>query len=697
MDLADFLPAYLSEVEELMSAARAHLLALEKAVRQSVTRPRTVRDLFRALHTIKGLSAMIDVEPIVSIAHWMEAALRHADQAGGQLPDSSIELLLEGLSAIEQRVRQLAGGKPVGEAPRELLERLEGLESAAQGRTGPKPVATLELDPLLAQKVSPAEQAQLSAGAAAGRRAVRLDYVPSAERSTQGLTINSIRERVSRLAELVKVLPVSGPTPGGGNLTFVLLVLTDAEDAALLEALGGPPATVRLLLLPTASAPPPGPAAQAVTPAPVTAPIQVPATADALLPEEDLPFEELRRGTGILRVEVPRLDDALERLAALVVNRSKLTRAVADLTAAGVPTRDLLQVLQENARLLRDLRASILHLRMVRVRDVLERMPLLVRGLRRATGKQVRLELDVGDAELDKAVADRILPALVHLVRNAMDHAIESPAQRRAAGKPEEGVLRLGCHTRVNGRLELSVSDDGRGVDAAAVAARAGGPVPSASEELLELLCRPGLSTRQSADSTSGRGMGMDIVKRIVVEQLGGELGLETRPGQGTTFTLSVPLTITIVDAFIFECAALRYAVAVSTVEEIIEVDPSRVVHPPGEHEGGTALVERRGVAVPLVSLEQLLRRESGRTGLAPKAFIVRQRGTPVAFAVDRLLGQQEIVLRPLEDPLVQVPGVAGATDLGDGQPTLVLDLPALGAARGTGARSGWTGREATA
>ncbi|WP_075009204.1 chemotaxis protein CheA [Stigmatella aurantiaca] len=687
MDLADFLPAYLSEVEELMSAARAHLLALEAAARQGSSRPRIVRDLFRALHTIKGLSAMIDVEPIVSISHWMEAALRHADQSGGELSEPSLELLMEGLSAIEQRVRQLSDRKTVQVAPPELLERLQGLESAAERQAQPQK-ATLALEPALSRKLSTAEQAQLAAGVAAGRRALRLDYIPSAERSSQGLTINSVRERASRLAELVKVMPVSGPTPGGGNLTFVLLVLTDAEDAALLEALGGPPATLRPLTAPAAAQPVP-------TPAPVLAPVPA---APGLPLEEDLSFEEPRRGSGILRVEVPRLDDALERVAALVVNRSKLTRAVADLTAAGASTRELQQVLQENARLLRDLRASILHLRMVRLRDVLERLPLLVRGLRRSTGKQVRLELDVGEAELDKAVADRILPALVHLVRNAVDHAIEAPAERLAAGKPEEGVLRLGCHTRVSGRLELSLSDDGRGVDAAAVAARAGVPVPGAGTELLDLLCRPGLSTRQAADATSGRGMGMDIVKRIVVEQLGGALHLETRPGQGTTFTLSVPLTITIVEAFIFECATLRYAVAVSTVEEIIEVDPTRIVHPPGEAQGGAALVDRRGVAVPLVHLAQLLRREGGRDGFAPKAFIVQQRGLPVAFAVDRLLGQQEIVLRPLEDPLVRVPGVAGATDLGDGQPTLVLDLPALGATKlGSGPRSDRLAREALA
>ncbi|MDY7230006.1 chemotaxis protein CheA [Hyalangium rubrum] len=673
MDLGDFLPAYLTEVEELLGAANAHLLALETVIRQGQASPRIARELFRALHTIKGLSAMVDVEPIVSIAHWMEAALRHANQAGGRLAESSIEPLMEGLRAIEQRVRQLADDKPVSAAPQGLLERLEGLEATASGASAkPPPPVSLELEPALAAKLAPGEQEQLLAGVTAGRRAVRLDYVPSAERAAQGLTINSVRERLGRLGELVKVVPLAGPTTGGGNLTFVLLVLTEASDAELLESLGGPPATLRSLASVTPAEPLPA------TPLPLDLPV--------LEEEEEEPSAEPRRG-GVLRVEVARLDDALEKLAALVVNRSKLARAVAVLTAAGAPTRDLVLVLQENARQLRDLRASILHLRMVRLREVLERMPLLVRGLRRTTGKQVRLELEVGDAELDKAVADRLLPALIHLVRNAVDHAIERPEERRAAGKPEEGVVRLVCHARSSGRLELCVIDDGRGVNAAAVAARAQAPVPTSSAELLELLCRPGLSTRAAADATSGRGMGMDIVKRVTVDQLGGELHLETKPGVGTTFTLHVPLTITIVDAFVFECAALRYAVAVSAVEEIIEVDPARLVRPPGMAEGGVTLVERRGMAIPLIPLERLLRRDTDRSGPGLKAFIVRQRGAPVAFAVDRLMGQQEIVLRPLEDPLVKVPGVAGATDLGDGQPTLVLDLSALGASRASTAR----------
>ncbi|RKG68573.1 chemotaxis protein CheA [Corallococcus sp. CA054B] len=672
-EFAEFLPAYLAEADELLASAQKDLLAVEEAVRKGQTQPRAVRELFRALHTLKGLSAMVDVEPVVSLAHWMEASLRLADQAGGRLPESSVEPLVEGLRAIELRVRQLGAGKTASPAPANLLERLEALgpqvRDAVPQRARP---VKLDAEASFASRLAPSEREQLEGGLAAGQRALRLDFVPSSERAAKGLNINTVRERVAKLADIVKVLPLSGAAAGGASLAFALLLITRAEDAVLLDAVGGAPATVRSLEAPALAEAPPedGDGGSG----------DVAGLPGAAVLEEELDEPEVRRGGGLLRVEVSRLDEAMEWLASLVVNRSRLMRAVAALTQAGAPTREITAILQENGRQLRDLRSAILRLRMVRVGDVLERLPLLVRGLRRATGKAVRLELDVGDAELDKAVADRLLPALVHLVRNAVDHALESPEERQAASKPAEGLVRLSCHASANGQLELTLRDDGRGVDAKAVAKAANAPVPDSVDALLDLLCRPGLSTRQEATRTSGRGMGMDIVRRIVVEQLGGELRMETRKGVGTTFTVCVPLTVTLMDAIVFECAGRRYAVAVGTVEELIDV--TGVVRPAGAD--GLGLVERRGAAVPLVSLARLLDApvNASAAGQGAKALIVRQRGEPVAFAVDRLVGQQEIVLRPLEDPLVRVPGVAGATDLGDGQPTLVLDLGALGAAR---------------
>jgi two-component system chemotaxis sensor kinase CheA len=220
-----------------------------------------------------------------------------------------------------------------------------------------------------------------------------------------------------------------------------------------------------------------------------------------------------------------------------------------------------------------DLRAAIMRTRMVPVAELLARIPLLVRGLCRDTGRAVRLEIDAQDAELDKAVGDRIFPAIVHLVRNAIDHAIEPPDERERLGKPREGRIRIFCNTRTNNQLELVLSDDGRGIDAAAVARRAGRDVPQTPAALLELLATPGFSTLDQATKTSGRGLGMDIVRRIVTSDLRGELTLRTILGQGTSFTLQLPLTLTIVDVFLVQCGSEQFVVPVSAIEEIIEVD----------------------------------------------------------------------------------------------------------------------------
>ncbi len=337
--------------------------------------------------------------------------------------------------------------------------------------------------------------------------------------------------------------------------------------------------------------------------------------------------------------------------------------------------------MNENARQLRDLRAAIVRVRMVPVAELLERIPLLVRGLRRATNRSVRLELEAGNAELDKSVSERLFPVIVHLVRNAVDHAIETPDERLRRSKPEEGLLRITCGARSNTRLEITVSDDGRGIDRAAVARRAGRATPNDDAGLLDLLCIPGLSTRDIVTTTSGRGMGMEIVKRTIVDELGGELEVHSELGRGTTFTLRVPLTISIVDAFSFECGKQRFVVPVTMVDEIVEVDPKAVVHVPANDDGSPAvdIISRRGVAVPMIQLAQVFRLQSSRAG-AGKAIVVRRAGAPVAFAVDRMLGQQEVVIRPINDVLARAPGVSGATDLGDGRPTLVLDLVALSA-----------------
>jgi len=667
-DLKEFIAAYLVEAEEHLTVANTQLLAIESTQRSGETNPRAVRETFRSLHTIKGLSAMVGIEPVVAIAHRMENFLRDSDRSGGALPQSAIDALLRGVRAIEQRVAALGRGGVAAAPSEELLAALDslGLGAAPVARS---PAAVLDLEPAVLAKLAPFEVDQLLRGIAAGQRALRAEFTPSPERATQGLNINSVRERMAKVADIVRVLPRAvpvGPEAPGG-LCFVLILLSRSSSEAIADAVGLSAASLHSIVR---EAPEPAPDSKLL-----------PSLEVALDDAEDEKVDSHSR-RGVVRVDVSRLDEAMERLSALIVTRFRLARSIASLTESGVNTRELTDIMKDNARQLRDLRAAIVRVRMVPVSELLERLPLLVRGLQRATQRSVRLELEGGNAELDKSVSERVFPALVHLVRNAVDHAIETPDERLRRNKPEEGLLRITCGARSNTRLEITISDDGRGIDRAAVARKAGRPTPSDDAGLLDLLCIPGLSTRDVVTTTSGRGMGMEIVKRTIVDELGGELEVHSQFGQGTTFTLRVPLTISIVDAFSFECGAQRFVVPVTMVDEIIEVDANELVQVPANDDGSPALdiISRRGIALPMIQLAEVFKLQTEARANTRKAIVVRRAGAPMAFAVDRMLGQQEVVIRPLKDVLVRAPGVSGATDLGDGRPTLVLDLIALSA-----------------
>jgi two-component system chemotaxis sensor kinase CheA len=652
LDRDEFTAGYLIEADEHVRASITNLLACEAALKSGAQQHRMVRELFRSLHTLKGLSAMVGVEPIVQLAHEMETILRDADRATGKLSADGIELLLKGVRAIEQRLAMFGKHRAVSPAPRKLLVALAELQTRQDGAPA-SGAATVRLATDVATKLSGPEQEQLVQALETRRRALRIDFCPSPERSARGISITSVRERLGALSDIVKVIPLSVPK----------------SDATLASAASLDAATFIDLALDAG--------AQAASEA----------RAERERDDEHEHEHEHERSIGknVVRVEVERLDDALEKLSALVVTRFKLANAIAALRERGVDVRELSAILAENHRQLRDLRKAITRARMVSVAELLERVPLIVRGMSKSTGKSVRLVLDAGRAELDKNVAERVFPAIVHLVRNAVDHAIELPSERASLGKPEEGTITVRCFEHSDTQLELSVSDDGRGIDAVAVARRAGRSAPKTEGELLDLITLPGLSTLASATNNSGRGMGMDIVRRIAREVLGGELALRTAPGAGSTFTMRLPLSISIVDSFSFLSGGQSFVVPVSIVDEIIDLEPANIVQPPApSHERGpkrgearTRLLERRGEAIPLFTLASVLSLGQ-RSDARGKAFIVRLHEQSFAFAIDRVLGQQEIVLRPIEDPLVKVAGVAGTTDLGDGKPTLVLDLIGL-------------------
>jgi two-component system, chemotaxis family, sensor kinase CheA len=644
VDLREFIGGFVAEAEELVAAANAALLEIETANASGGSRPRAVHNLFRALHTIKGLAGMIGVEPIVEIAHALETLVRVADRGAGTLRRGAVEICLQALQAIGQGVRAVAEQRDQPSIPAALLDAIAATDVGSEAPMTPPPIA-VDWD----DRLSTGEREHLFQALRRGAHAHALVFRPSVDNAARDITIATVRARLSAIGEIVKVVPRAVTEPSRG-VVFDILVLSEAAPAELAEAAAADVSELVAVALPEPAKP---------------------VTASA--PELDVtPI-----GRSLVRVELARLDALQEQLSQLIVSRFRLDRAIAAQAAHGHDVRALREVAELQGRQLREMRRAILRARLVRVAEVLEPLSLLVRSLTRPGYKEVRLELDARDAEIDKAVADQLLPAIIHLVRNAVDHAIETVDDRRARGKPQAGALRITCCESSGNAIALELRDDGRGIDRAEIARRVSRPIDG-DDNLLDVLTTPGFSTRDVATETSGRGLGLDIVRRIIVDQLGGELAVESELGAGTMFRMRVPVTIAIMDVFSFACGPQAFVVPVGAIDEILELDPERSIVPPA-HAGAlrVTLVERRGRAMPIVSLAELL--AIGDGAAAHKALVIRRNGEPIAFAVDRMIGRQEVVVRPIEDPLAHAPGIAGATDLGDGRPTLLLDLGELG------------------
>lgn len=366
-----------------------------------------------------------------------------------------------------------------------------------------------------------------------------------------------------------------------------------------------------------------------------------------------------------VRVDLERLDRLVNQVNELVVTRNRLA-AIADREIGS----ELEQVSARIAGLVSRLHASVIAARMAPVEEVFARFPRLVRDLGRELGKDIRLSVQGAEIEVDRAVLDGLADPLTHLIRNAADHGLETPAERRAAGKPIEGTIRLRAE-RTSEEVILVVGDDGRGMDRAAIRRRAialglaseDDPLPDAAG-LLELLAQPGFTTREEVTRVSGRGVGIDAVL-TGVRELGGRIELKTRPGQGTTFLLRLPASRALLGVIVVRAGAERYAIPVSLLAEA------------AMHEGNRPEISLRGQPVPVADLGRLMGHPDGGPRRRP-ALVVERDGRRAALVVDALLGRQDVVLERFVAPPGLPPWVSGAAILSDGAPALLLDPAAL-------------------
>ena len=626
--VASFMDDYFAESEEHLASVRRCLLLIEPVIDGGDMPSATVEELFRSFHSLKGISAMVELREAERLAHEMETCLGAIRDRRVVLTSAAYDALVEGTNLLDHVV----AARRTGEAIPPIEQQIARMSAAFVA-------ASRDLRPASERATADAET----------RTIWKVTFTPTPELVARGVKVDTVR---SRLSDIGRIESVSPSVTGSGGIAFDFVVA--APDDKALRALSGD--------------------GIAFEPMPVeaTGPIEdvlglAPRAADAA------PVE-----ANFVRVDLSRLDDLMRLVGDLVVSRARLEEGLlrVERFLPSAEWRRLQQEAESIERQLRDLREGVMRVRLVPIAKIFRRMPFVVRDLARDSDKRVQIEMFGQATEIDKFLIERMMDPILHLVRNAVSHGIEPPNERVSAGKRPEGTIRLAAST-IGESVTLEISDDGRGMNAAAIARRgrtAGIDMPDGdldARALLDVICAPGFSTRDEADRVSGRGVGMAVV-RETIHDLGGTLHVDTAVGRGTTFRAVLPLTLAITDALIVHVGDRTFAVPQGAVHEVAEVDTQtlRAIE-------NNELMTHRGVAVPVIRLSRLF----GLNAAARSRMHVLMISTgqaAVGILVDRISGQREIVVKTLHDPLVKVAGVSGATELGDGRLVLILDVGGL-------------------
>jgi two-component system chemotaxis sensor kinase CheA len=646
MDLTRYADLFLTESREHLSAMNHLLLALERAPR--ATEP--VAGLFRAVHTVKGMSATMGYGAVTALAHEMESLLDRVRQKERKVTPDLMDLLFKGADALERAIGRAVDGQGDDPGAAELAaviraqaakstHRVSGSVAAAE-QTDEKPVAKRG-----SRRAAAAVPRVRRPAAKKGEITVRI-------RMKEGIALKGARAylvvmKAEEMGELISSEPsVEALQREEFERDFTLRLAAKATPGRVAEVLRGAGDVESVNIESDAKAAPKG----------------VPAA------PQYVPQGETRH----VRIDLRRLDALMNLVGELVIARGQL-QAMAGTSGDAA----LEEPVAQGARLIGEMQEEILRCRMVPVAQVFDRFPRLVRDAARALGKEITFTVEGQESELDRSMLDEIGDPVMHLLRNAVDHGIEMPAERAAAGKPRAGTLTLSI-SRDRSAVMIRVTDDGRGIDRAKVLAKARslGLVLSTvktlpDEELFRLIARPGFTTAERVTNLSGRGVGIDVVSTRV-RALGGSLEMRTAEGQGTTVTARLPLTLAIVRAMLARVGNETYAVPMTHVTETVELEQARV----RTVRGYEALVLREDV-LPLVRLRNRL---SLAASAAPmQQIVVMEVGERrAALVVDELAGQQDIVVKQFDPVRGGMPLFSGATILSDGAPALILDVGSL-------------------
>ncbi|EAY57801.1 MAG: putative signal transduction histidine kinase (CheA) [Leptospirillum rubarum] len=614
-EMKEILQDFLTEAEEMLEGLDTYFVQLE-------SRPddRTLlNEIFRTAHSIKGSAGFIGLNRIVEVAHHAENVLNQLRQGQMRAEPLVIDIILEAMDALKLLVREVRTGTPADVDIDALSQKLDLLMQWGED---------VQSESAQEQQEQEGEGAREHPEETVGKTAPETP-VPS------------------ETTLLPEAFQVEDEELAAGQ--------TEAETGAGKPVPAREPVPPSRSLSPKVDSPPPS--------------------------ASEGPSAGAGESDQTIRVETSRLDNVMNLVGELVLGRNRLVRLSGDQSGLQDVQQQLKEISEAVAQLSRvttDLQLAVIKTRMQPIRKVLGKFPRMVRDLSRKMGKEVRLELSGEETELDKSVIEEIGDPLVHIIRNAIDHGLESPEERQASGKPAEGVVRIGAYQEGNS-IVIEVSDDGKGINVERVKQKAierrlisGADADRMSEgELVNLIFLPGFSTAEKITDVSGRGVGMDVV-RTNINKINGSVEVRTTPGAGSTFIIRLPLTIAIIQALMVTIGAEVYAIPLQTVVETVKITREEV-----KTLSGSDVLNLRDQVLPLLRLRDEFKVPDTDPADPSRCYVVVvQLGSRLlGLVVDRLPYQEEVVIKSMGPLLSGIRGMAGATITGDGKVVLILDV----------------------
>ncbi|HAT7568902.1 TPA: chemotaxis protein CheA [Citrobacter werkmanii] len=666
MDISDFYQTFFDEADELLADMEQHLLDLVPEAPDS----EQLNAIFRAAHSIKGGAGTFGFTILQETTHLMENLLDEARRGEMQLNADIINLFLETKDIMQEQLDAYKNSEEPDAASFEYIcNALRQLALEAKGETLPALVNTAKLSVV----DSAAIQEEAVANPAAASEEIKKRIILSRLKSSE---VDLLEEELGNLATLTDVVKGSDKLSAtlDGNLAeddiIAVLCFVIEADQIEFETVSAAPVAVDTKAETEAVAMVATPQPVAVAPAAKAAASEAPHARA----ERDKPARA-SESTSI-RVAVEKVDQLINLVGELVITQSMLAQRSNELDP--VNHGDLITSMGQLQRNARDLQESVMSIRMMPMEYVFSRFPRLVRDLAGKLGKQVELTQVGSSTELDKSLIERIIDPLTHLVRNSLDHGIELPEKRLEAGKSPIGNLTLSAEHQ-GGNICIEVTDDGDGLNRERILAKAisqGMPIHEnmSDDEVGMLIFAPGFSTAEQVTDVSGRGVGMDVVKRNI-QEMGGHVEIQSKQGQGTTIRILLPLTLAILDGMSVRVADEVFILPLNAVMESLQ-PREEDLHPLA---GGERVLEVRGEYLPLVELWKVFEVEGAKTEATQGIVVILQSaGRRYALLVDQLIGQHQVVVKNLESNYRKVPGISAATILGDGSVALIVDVSAL-------------------